>query len=80
MTKHIFTVVAEYCNEEDFGGDPRSYLVLLDGTEITHYGDDYHDKGGDKCDAFIEGYVKGKNIKDYDTKYENRVQEDTEES
>ena len=43
-------------DDTDFGGDYFSIDIKTeDGTEVTSFGDQYHDKGEDKVDAFVEG-------------------------
>jgi len=68
-----FTVVGSFENKDDFGSDPYGYYVELNGVIIASYGDDYHDKGHDKCQGFIDGYCEAKGISPVPKyKYEER--------
>lgn len=61
--KMKFKIVSQFEKEEDFGGDCIGYQVELDGKVIAEFGDDYHDKGYEKSEAFVEGYCFAKGIK-----------------
>lgn len=74
--KVTFTIVSSFEEEEDFGTDPFSYYVESNGIILKCFGDDYHDKGRAKCHAWIDGYTTGKEIVDYEIKYEERVDAD----
>lgn len=74
--KKIFVIVNSYESKEDFGTDPFGYYIELDKLILKRFGDDYHDDGNAKCHAWIQGYVSGKNISDYEIKYEERADYD----
>lgn len=41
-------------------GDYASVNLVVDGKEVACWGDDYHDKGAEKAEAFVEGIVWSK--------------------
>jgi hypothetical protein len=71
----IFIIVSSYENEEDFGCNPFGYYVEFNGERLAEYGDDYHEKGQYKSEAFVEGYCLGKEIKpdEYEIECEERA-------
>ena len=51
--KH-YIIVAQFETEDDFGTDPFGYYIELDGRPIKKFGDDYHDNGLAKCEAYLD--------------------------
>jgi hypothetical protein len=50
--------VVHYAEEDkEFISDYYSIELFINGERIKKYGDWYHDKGDEKCDAFIEGIM-----------------------
>ena len=49
-------VITHYLKDDkDCDGD-YSFIAILDGKNvIAEFGDDYHDRGGEKADGFIKG-------------------------
>jgi hypothetical protein len=43
--------------ENDCGGDYDAIEVIIDGETVAEYGDHYHDKGFEKAEGFVEGYL-----------------------
>jgi len=68
-------IISQFENEEDFGGDPYGYYVEIEGQRVMGFGDDYHDDGGSKCEAFIKGwmYAKGVSSGEVEINYEDRA-------
>jgi hypothetical protein len=54
----IYKVTTYFC-DEDCGGDYGTCAVILNGKVLIHYGDYYHDKGDEKAEGFIAGFIKG---------------------
>jgi hypothetical protein len=55
------TIVEIFSREdEDFGGDYIEVEVRDGDDLITEYGDHYHDKGRERAEAFIEGWMMAK--------------------
>ena len=67
-----FIIVESFESKEDFGTDPYGYYILLNGVKLKAFGDDYHDNGSAKSIAFIDGFILGKDIKDYTVTTEER--------
>lgn len=65
---------------QDFDGDPYGYVVELNGEDIAEYGDHYHDKGQDKAEGFVHGYLYAFGFGEDDhivsIRYDSRVNED----
>lgn len=72
-----FRIESEFESEDEFGTDPYGYSLFIDDKLAAGYGDDYHDKGREKCQAFIEGYCYAKEIaEDFSISYKNVVIDD----
>lgn len=51
-------IVTHYAEEDtDFSGDYYSVDVKINGKVVRHYSDHYHDKGAEKADSFVDGYL-----------------------
>ena len=59
MKIKILEIHEYYEGEEvnDCGGDYDAIEVIIDDEVVTHYGDHYHDKGAEKAEGFVEGYL-----------------------
>ena len=55
-------IIESECAEQDFGGDTYGHVVEIDGEQVANFGDDYHDKGYEKCQGFIIGYLVAKGM------------------
>ena len=59
----MFTIIYHYPKSDDrCMGDYWTVDVCLNDSILTSYGDYYHDKGGEKATAFIQGYGLGANL------------------
>lgn len=56
---NIVTRIHYNKNDTKFSKDYTSIEVLIDGTVVAEYGDEYHDRGMERADSFIDGYVLG---------------------
>lgn len=45
-------------DDKEFSGDYSSIEILFDNKITVIYGDFYHDKGQERSEAFIEGFLK----------------------
>jgi hypothetical protein len=58
-------IITHYDEEDtDFSSDYYSVDVKIAGRVVRHYSDHYHDKGAEKADSFIDGFLfaSGKDI------------------
>ena len=80
----VFTIVSEwpkYIDDDpeygvqDFGGEPWGYHINVNGYFAYDYGDDYHDKGSHKCEAFVHGYITARKLTEdeYEVKYAEEI-------
>jgi hypothetical protein len=42
----------------------REVDIVVDDKKVASFGDEYHDKGFEKAEAFVEGYVLGRGLKE----------------
>jgi hypothetical protein len=50
------TILTHYDKADPgFTGDYLEVAVIIDGQEVRHYGDFYHDRGAQKAKAFCDG-------------------------
>jgi hypothetical protein len=59
-----FKALYVFEDEDSFGGDYLEVRLLLNGEHITTFGDEYHDKGSEKVEAYVEGYTNAKDWKE----------------
>ena len=59
MKIEIKEIHGYYEGEEvnDCGGDYDGVEVIIDDVVVAEYGDYYHDKGAEKAEGFVEGYL-----------------------
>jgi hypothetical protein len=51
-------IVTHYAeDDEDCSCDYYSVDVKIGGKVVRHYSDHYHDKGAEKADSFVDGYL-----------------------
>ena len=53
-------VLSVHPKKENFGYDAYAYRVEIDGKVVAEYRDDYHERGSDRCQGFIDGYFLAK--------------------
>ena len=73
-----FIIYSVHPNEDNIGGDAWEYRLALNGKIVAGFGDDYHDKGWDKCKGFIEGYAYAmdwEDIEDYIVNFDDLIDE-----
>lgn len=57
-------------DDKEFVGDYYSIELFINGKLVKKFGDWYHDKGDEKCDAFIDGVTYFKYEEDIDYELE----------
>ena len=69
MKKEIKVITHYYKSDPEFISDYTGIEIIINDKPIAYFGDDYHDKGRDKCKGFLEGmkYIVG----DYNITYTN---------
>ena len=48
--------------DKDFGGDYLEVEVYCNGDLISEYGDHYHDKGLERAEGFVDGFLIGADV------------------
>ena len=43
--------------DEECGGDYHYVTVDLNGKQVVEFGDDYHDKGQERAESWIQGFI-----------------------
>ncbi len=61
MSAHIVMVIHYDTLDTYFACDYLSMEVIIDGKVVRDYGDNLHDRGLEKAEAFIDGFLCGKN-------------------
>lgn len=49
-------------HDPKFMGDYREIEVYINRAKVAQWGDDYHDKGWEKANAWVQGYCYANNI------------------
>lgn len=56
----------------EIGGDYSHVTIELDSEVLAEYGDDYHDKGLEKAEGFVQGWYKAQGLEPQEPEYESR--------